>query len=356
MKRMLKVLVAVAALASAAEGQAAEPVRLRLGLGTPTIQALILNIAIGEHLGYYREEGISLTVHPMGNNAATLQALASGTNQVSTVVPSFLLPLAARGQAPPIRAFYNYTPKFKYDIVVNPDSPLRTLADLKGKAIGVPAFGHTAYPIIKALVKAQGWDLDKEIRLVAVGLGPTAGSALRERRVDAYFAGDTDFAQMETQGFALRHLGVKPPAHLDGTGGFYVGAMADWIRQNPRLAVGVGRAVAKGTLFAQTNLEGASWVFMKMYPESVPKGVSREEGVKMVATILRARSVNWLRDGQKHWGVMLRGDWENEVKFLDLEAKIPDATQYYTNEFIEEINKFDAQKVVDQAKAFKMAD
>ncbi len=356
MQRPVKALVVVAALAWGAEGRAAEPVRLRLGLGTPTIQALILNIAIGEHLGYYREEGISLTVHAMGNNAATLQALASGTNQVSTVVPSFLLPLAAKGQAPPIKAFYNYTPKFKYDIVVNPDSPLGTFTDLKGKAIGVPAFGHTAYPIIKALVRDQGWDLDKDVRLVAVGLGPTAGSALREKRVDAYFAGDTDFALMEVQGFSLRYLGVRPPAHLEGTGGFYIGAMGDWIRQNPRLAVGVGRAVAKGTLFAKTNLEAGSWVFMKLYPESVPKGVSREEGVKQIATILRARSVNWLREGQREWGLMLKADWENEVKFLDLEGKVPEVTRYYTNEFIEEINKFDARKVVDQAKAFKMTD
>jgi len=356
MRRVWTALLVVAALAWGARAEGAEPVKLRFGMGTPTIQALLLNIAIGEYLGYYKEEGISLSIHPMGNNAATLQALASGTNQASVVVPGFLLPLAAKGDAPPIRTFYNYTPKFKYDFVVSPDSPVKAMADLKGKAIGVPAFGHSAYPILKALVKDLGWDPDKDVRMVAVGLGPTAGSALREKRVDAYFAGDTDFAQIETQGFALRHLHMKPPGQLEGIGGFYIGAMNDWLKANPRLAVGLGRGVAKGTVFALNNLEAASWVFMKMYPESVPKGMSRAEGVKAIATILRARSVNWLREGQTQWGLILKNDWEHERTFLDLEAKLPDVTRFYTNEFIEEINKFDAQRIVEQAKAFKIPD
>ena len=41
---------------------------------------------------------------------------------------------------------------------------------------------------------------------------------------------------------------------------------------------------------------------------------------------------------------------------MDLEAKLPDVTRFYTNEFIEEINKFDAQRIVEQAKAFKIPD
>jgi NitT/TauT family transport system substrate-binding protein len=356
MKRCVAVLAAVVALTWAVAAHGADLAKVRCGMGVPTVQALTLNVAIGEYLGYYKEEGLSLTLHGMGNNTATLQALAGGTNQVSVVVAGYLLPLAAKGDAPPVKVFYNYTPKFKYDVVVNPDSPVKTLGDLKGKPIGIPAFGHASYPVVKALAHDMGWDPDKDLRLVAVGFGPTAGSALRDKRVDGYFAGDTDFSLIETQGFSLRFLKIKPAAELDGIGGFYIGAMEDWIRKNPKLALGVARGIAKGTVFAKTNLEAAAWIFMKLYPESVPKGMSREQGVKNIAAIVLPRSLNWMRDGQKRWGEILKKEWENEVKFLDLESKIPDVSKYFTNEFIDEANKFDAQKIVDQAKAFKIRD
>jgi NitT/TauT family transport system substrate-binding protein len=356
MQRWVGVLAAVVASTWAAAAHGAELAKVRCGMGVPTVQALTLNVAIGEYLGYYKEEGLSLTLYGMGTNTATLQALANGTNQVSVVVAGYLLPLAAKGEAPPVKVFYNYTPKFKYDVVVNPDSPVKTFDDLKGKAIGIPAFGHASYPIVKALARYAGWDPEKDLRLVAVGFGPTAGSALREKRVDGYFAGDTDFALLETQGFTLRFLKIKPPAELDGIGGFYIGAMDEWIRKNPKLAVGVARGIAKGTVFAKTNLEAAARVFMALYPESVPKGMSREEGVKNIAAIVRPRSVNWLRDGQKRWGEILKKEWENEVKFLDLESKIPDVSRFYTNDFIDEANRFDAQKIVEQAKTFTMRD
>jgi hypothetical protein len=51
---------------------------------------------------------------------------------------------------------------------------------------------------------------------------------------------------------------------------------------------------------------------------------------------------------------MLEQDFRNERKFLNLEDKLPDLGKTYTNRLIEEINAFDAEKIRQQARSYKL--
>src|SRR5690606_28378238 len=50
-------------------------------------------------------------------------------------------------------------------IVVPAASPVQSLADLKGKTISVP-FASTAHGMLVRAVKAQGWNLEKDVRIL----------------------------------------------------------------------------------------------------------------------------------------------------------------------------------------------
>src|SRR5688572_23687354 len=69
-------------------------------------------------------------------------------------------------------------------IVVPASSSVQSLAELKGKTISVP-FASTAHGMLLRAVAAQGWDPQKDVRIIAQA-PEIAGSALRSNRIEAH--------------------------------------------------------------------------------------------------------------------------------------------------------------------------
>lgn len=87
-------------------------------------------------------------------------------------------------------------------IVVPAASPVQSLTDLKGKTISVP-FASTAHGMLLRAVKAQGWNLEKDVRIITQA-PEIAGSALKSNRIDAH-ADFVPFAELfPNRGFARK--------------------------------------------------------------------------------------------------------------------------------------------------------
>jgi len=87
-------------------------------------------------------------------------------------------------------------------IVVPKASQVQSLAELKGKTISVP-FASTAHGMLLRAVKAQGWELDKDVTIVTQA-PEVAGSALQSNKIDAH-ADFVPFAELfPHRGFARK--------------------------------------------------------------------------------------------------------------------------------------------------------
>jgi NitT/TauT family transport system substrate-binding protein len=87
-------------------------------------------------------------------------------------------------------------------IVVPKDSPVQSLAELKGKTISVP-FASTAHGMLLRAVKAQGWDPEKDVNITTQS-PEVAGTALQSNKVDAH-ADFVPFAELfPHRGFARK--------------------------------------------------------------------------------------------------------------------------------------------------------
>jgi NitT/TauT family transport system substrate-binding protein len=87
-------------------------------------------------------------------------------------------------------------------LVVPIDSPITSLADLKGKSISVP-FGSTAHSMLLRALKAQGFDPERDVNLVSQS-PEVGGSALQGHKIDAH-ADFVPFAELFTyRGFARK--------------------------------------------------------------------------------------------------------------------------------------------------------
>ncbi|MFZ6045741.1 ABC transporter substrate-binding protein [Pseudomonas sp. CR3202] len=87
-------------------------------------------------------------------------------------------------------------------IVVPASSGVQSLAELKGKTISVP-FASTAHGMLLRAIASQGWDPEKDVRIIAQP-PEIAGSALRSNRIEAH-ADFVPFAELfPNRGFARK--------------------------------------------------------------------------------------------------------------------------------------------------------
>jgi NitT/TauT family transport system substrate-binding protein len=349
-------LVAIGLVAGTARsGAAAELQKLKFGFAGRAISPIIINILIPEILGYYKEEGLSVQGVPLGSNAAVVQNVVAGHVEFGAGNAPFQLPILARGEKLPVVNFFEFTYPFKYAWAVRPDSDIKSIADLKGKHVGVSNFGLAEYPIGQLLLEMQHIDPKKGVSWTAVGSGVTAGLALQRKDIDALFYFDTGFGTIEGAGIKLRYLPMPP--NVPQIGGVFLSARTDTFKAHRDWAVGLGRAVAKAEVFIQTNPEAAAYLFVKMFPQAAPKGKTLEEQVKAIQISVNKRMPLYspFDKSIKKWGFIKRGEWEDELRFSKFDnLKIGDIEGLFTNELIDEINNFDADKIRKQAKEFKL--
>lgn len=87
-------------------------------------------------------------------------------------------------------------------IVVPKDSPVTSLAELKGRTISVP-FASTAHGMLLRAVKAQGWDPEKDVNIITQA-PEVAGPALQAGKIEAH-ADFVPFAELFVhRGFARK--------------------------------------------------------------------------------------------------------------------------------------------------------
>ncbi len=322
---------------------------LKFGVGLKAMGPAVISTLIGEALGYNKAEGFTLVPAALGTNANVQIAIDKGDVDIGIGVPSFGLPLLAKGEWQGALNFYEYTYPYKWDVAVKPGSAVKSYAGLKGLRIGVSDFGSTEYPVTRNILKNMGIDPDTDVKWIAVGNGIQAGVALQRDAIDALAYYDTGFGQIEGAGIEMRI--VARPDNLPMIGGQFLTARKAFIEKDRALAVGFGRSVAKASLFLLASPEAGARAFLKMYPETAPRGSSTEEAIKAVLQST-ARRIQLYKPPYPDYkmGQINPEEFRQEAQVFNY--KIGELTNFYTNDLIADINAFDPAKVAAEAKAY----
>ena len=359
---VLNITICVATIASIlvsslSPGQAQTPQKIRYVIALPAMFLVTANqSSVPEHLGYFKEEGIEVEHVAAGSGGITaaIQLVASGQQDVGSGTQSPLIARAAEGQDLGLTFFYNQIRDFHYVIAVLPDSGITNIQQLKGKTIGVSTLASEGVVTAKYVARTAGLDPNKDLTFVAIGGGAQALQAIKSGQVAAISNLESSFVPMESLGQKFNYL-PNPPGTAEVFGpGFF--ARRDYIDANKKALIGLGRAIAKATLFTMTNPEAAVRMHWQKYPEQKPKGATEEQAMKQALRVLEVQSKGFAyRDDEpKLWGNYTAKSWAGYLDIYGVSSKIQDPSRFYTNELIDEINKFDAQKVIAQAKNFKM--
>jgi NitT/TauT family transport system substrate-binding protein len=356
MTRSIVSVLAAVVLAIAALGvvQGQSPTKVTFAVTTKDISVgHAAHSSIPVTLGYWKAEGLDLTLASVEGSTAGAQQLGAGNIQFVSIGPETVL--ISREKGVPIKGFYVQARETIFRLVVAADSPVKDLKDLKGKTVGVNALSSGAVPYAKALLGSVGLELNKDYTLLAVGTGAPGALALQQKKIDALALWDTLQAGMELRGLAFRRLSA--PMH-DQMIGQTIASSDTFLAEHPRAAVGFARGIAKATVFGLTNPEAAVRIHWKLYPETKPQGVDEAKALKDAIHVFKSRFELQRVDHRddKRYGFASRAQWD-KLKQIYTEQGVTkgtvDVAQVYTDALIAEINNFDQAAVVRQAKEWK---
>ena len=135
----------------------------KIRIGFPDLAAPFVPLAIGEKRGFFQEEGIVAESIRM-NPAVALQALVGGEIDYYTVLGPGV---AAAIRGVPVKLVAAYVPVSPTALIARPE--IKSVVELKGKAIGINAYGGALEAMGRLIVKHFGIDPDKEVKFLATG-------------------------------------------------------------------------------------------------------------------------------------------------------------------------------------------
>jgi NitT/TauT family transport system substrate-binding protein len=170
-------LVAVlTTLASAAHAQTLTP--FRFGISAPVVT--IFPVWMAEAGGFYAKEGLKVEVVSMEGGSRGVQVLLSGEIQGMHVGVAPVVQANRAGAD--IRAITSTANTIPITIFTKPE--IKSAADLKGKTVGISAFGSETDIAIALALKKLGLDR-KDVTILQIGGSSQRFAALTAGRVDA---------------------------------------------------------------------------------------------------------------------------------------------------------------------------
>jgi sulfonate transport system substrate-binding protein len=201
-KAGLATLALALSLTGAAYGQApvqgVEKKQLTLAVGGKTA-LYYLPLTICERLGYFKEQGLEVTVNDFRGGAQSLQALVGGSVDVVTGAYEHTIRMQAKGQD--IRAVIELGrfPGIVVGLRKERAASYKSAADLKGMKIGVSAPGSSTNFFVMYMMSKAGLK-PADASYIGVGIGPSAVAAIKKGEIDALSNLDPMITKLEQDG------------------------------------------------------------------------------------------------------------------------------------------------------------
>ncbi len=200
---------------------------LKVGKSVPQAFGFV-PLDIGVRYGIFKKDGIDVEILNFGGAPALNQALAAGSADLGLNSGADMA-LIVRGL--PTKAVAAMAgPPYEITLVVAADSPIKTLADLKGKGVAVSSLTSLTGWLVAELSRQQGWGPDG-INRVAIGQVSGYFTALLTHQVDGITIDVSSALNAERQGKG--HLLIKFGDYVTDFHQYVISATDKIIAENP---------------------------------------------------------------------------------------------------------------------------
>lgn len=228
-----------------------------------------LPLTIAEQLGYFKAEGLDLEISDFAGGSRALQAVVGGSADVVSGAYEHTINLQSKNQMFQAFVLQGRAPQIAVGVSTRAVPGYRSVADLRGKKIGVSAPGSSTN-MVANLVLSRGGVKASEVSFIGVGTSAGALAALRSGQIDAMSNTDPVMTMLEQKGEVKI---ISDTRTLRGTQEVFGGPMPagclyaplDFVQKYPNTCQALTNAIVHGLKWLQTA--GPSDI-IKTVPES----------------------------------------------------------------------------------------
>ncbi len=294
-----------------------------------------LPLTIAERRGFFKEEGLDVEIPDFAGGSKALQAMMGGSADVVSGAYEHTINMQAKNLA--IREFVlqGRAPQIVFAVSTKTMPDYKTIADLKGKKIGVTAPGSSTAMMATYVLAKGGLDA-KDVSFIGVGASSGAVSALRSGQIDALVNLDPLTTMMQKSGDIKI---ISDTRTLKDTQDVYGGPMPaavlyateEFIQKNPQTTQALANAMVRALKWLQ-----------KAAPEEVADTVP--EAYLMNDRALYIDAWKNVKEAMSPDGRMDPAGPPTALKMLQsfdktLQGKNIDLSKTYTNDFVEKANQ-----------------
>ena len=288
-----------------------------------------LPLTISEQLGYFKAEGLDIEISDFAGGARALQAVVGGSADVCSGAFEHTINLQSKKQMFQAFVLQGRAPQIAFGVSTKNLPNYKSIADLKGKKIGVSAPGSSTN-MMANLVLSRGGIKPSDVSFIGVGTAAGALTAFRSGQIDAMSNTDPVMTMLEQKGEVRI---ISDTRTLKGTLDLFGGPMpaaclyapVEFIQKNPNTCQAMANAIVHGLKWLQTAGPGD---IIKTVPESYLLG----------DRALYLASFNKVRESISLDGIIPEDGARTALKALasfdpNIKADRIDLSKTYTNEF-----------------------
>jgi NitT/TauT family transport system substrate-binding protein len=302
---------------------------------------------LAQELGYFEEEGLDVKVTSVGGSPFVVQSVAAGT--VAAGIATADAVILGYAQSPTYQGVYQHDTANIFDILVLEASPYQSVADLRGKTVGLADVVGGEALLLRLELAKIGLTVNQDVQMQALGFNHAAQlEALTSDRVQALIVAWNSQASAEVAGIDLRCLTCGGDPLASGP----VIVNNDYLSANEQAIVGLGRAMAKASVFAAAKPESALLILEKVIPENFTN--------RQFAEVLMRYSIDRTKPpAASQEGMADLKAWENKMAALllpgaetGLEGPV-DLITLVNNSYVDQFNDFDAEAIKQEAITYQ---
>ncbi len=298
------------------------PAAVTIGLTyVPNIQFAPFYVAAAK--GYYKDAGLNVTFHHHGATEDEFGALVSGKEDVIFAGGDEML--QARSHNIPVVYVAQVYSQYPVALIVPADSPIHTVADLKGHSVGIPGQYGATYIGLLALLQSAGLR-KSDVSLQSIGF--TQVTALSTHKVDAVMGYiNNEPIAFQQAGFAIRTIPVSSEQPLISNG---LGALQSELAAHPDRVRAVVKATLRGLAYTIAHPDEALTISKNYVP-----GLDNAAQQANALAVLQATIPLWRISGTP--GYNDPQTWQAMDSFLRVQgllATTVDVTQAFSNAYL----------------------